>query len=262
MKRSENREYSKLARIYDSVMDDVDYESWADFIDEIIQTHRPEAKTILELACGTGSIALSLDELMCYEIVATDKSPEMVETARNKAERERSRVEFRVMDFLDIDLDRRYDIVLSTFDSINYLQRPEDILRLFEEVKKVLDPEGLFIFDFTTPKNSIQAIQYLNNEEGYAADHYRFFRKSRYNPDERIHYNIFDIEKLDADEETVLERYHEVHEQKIYTLREMLDIVGRTDYRLIAKYDGFDLVDADETSLRITMVLQCPKIRS
>lgn len=261
MKRIQSPEYSMLARIYDSIMDDVDYESWADFIDEVIQTHHPGAAGILELACGTGSIALSLDELMCYDIVATDKSHEMIDIARKKARKITSRVEFKVMDFLDIDLDRKFDIVLSTFDSINYLEDSGEIVQLLEEVKKALSRESFFIFDFTTPKNSMQAIEYLNNEEGYAPGNFRFFRKSRYDAQQRIHYNEFDIEKLDRDNELVLEKYHEIHEQRIYTLQEMLDIIGETDYTLVAKYDGFDLVDADESSLRITMVLQCPTIQ-
>ncbi|MDX1638433.1 MAG: class I SAM-dependent methyltransferase [Balneolaceae bacterium] len=253
-------EYSKLAMIYDTIMDDVNYEVWADFIDEIIQVNHPDPHSILELACGTGSIALSLDELMCYEIVATDKSPDMIEIARMKAEQQHSTVNFRVMDFLDIDLDRTFDVVVSTFDSINYLHRPRDIFKLLQEVKSVLTPESLFVFDFTTPKNSIRSIQFLNNEEGYAPGNYRFFRKSSYDPDNRMHYNKFEIEKLDH-QENVLETYEELHKQKIYTLPEMLDIIDETEYTLLAKYDGFDLVDADESSLRITMVLQCPTIQ-
>lgn len=248
-----------LAHVYDAIMDDVNYEAWADFIDAVIQQHHPDPAFILELACGTGSLALSLDELMCYDIVATDKSEQMIEIACNKAELSDASAQFRVMDFLNIELDRTFDVVLSTFDSINYLHEPTKILRLFEEVKKVLAPNGLFVFDFTTPKNSIQAIEYLNNEEGYTPDsNYRFFRKSSYDARNRIHYNAFNIEELDEDNETVLKRYREIHEQKIYTLQEMLDIIDETDYTLIAKYDGFDLVDADDSSLRITMVLQCP----
>ena len=50
--------YTHLAKVYDEVMKDIDYEDWADFIDEIIQNHNDEAKTILELACGTGSLAI------------------------------------------------------------------------------------------------------------------------------------------------------------------------------------------------------------
>ncbi|MFH5832427.1 class I SAM-dependent DNA methyltransferase [Halalkalibaculum sp. DA384] len=262
MKGSRSPEYSKLAYIYDTIMEDVDYEVWADFIDEIIQTNHPDPVSILELACGTGSMALSLDELMCYDIVATDKSPHMIKIARCKKRDNRwSDVDFKVMDFLDIALDRRFDAVISTFDSVNYLHKPRDIVRLLKEIKKVLKPDSIFVFDFTTPKNSIRSIKYLNNEEGYAPGNYRFFRKSSYNPSSRIHYNVFDIEKLDNDMETVLEKYHEVHKQKIYTLPEMLDIIDETEFTLLAKYDGFDLVEADESSLRITMVLQCPTIQ-
>lgn len=261
MKNKSQPEYSKLAEIYDEVMDDVAYDIWADFIDDIIQVHHPNPNTILELACGTGSLALNLDELGYYDILATDKSPHMIKQASKKGTEHGSGVRFEVMDFLDIHLDQAFDIVVSIFDSINYLHRSRDIHHLLGEVKKVITPESLFIFDFTTPRNSIQAIEFLNNEEGYTSDNYRFLRKSRYDGKKQIHYNSFQIEKLDTDGETVLERYSEEHEQRIYSLQQMLDIIGETDYNIVAKYEDFDLVEADSKSLRITMVLQCHDIQ-
>lgn len=256
MKSTQKPEYTKLADIYDVVMEDVNYDLWADFIDAIILKYHPDTKSVLELACGTGSLALSLDELECYNIVATDKSPQMIEKARKKNKVLRCNVDFRVMDFLDINLDQKFDVVLSVFDSINYIHSPDQILKFLGEVKKVLTPKSLLIFDFTTPKNSIQAIDYLNNEEGYADDNLRFFRKSSYDAIQKTHKNEFMIERLDDDHETVLEQFREVHQQKIYTLREMLDIINQTTYKIRAKYSGFDFEEADERSLRITMVLQ------
>ena len=47
--------YTSLAPLYDKLMEDVDYEAWAGFIDEIIQIHHSNPVEILELACGTGS---------------------------------------------------------------------------------------------------------------------------------------------------------------------------------------------------------------
>lgn len=262
MENIKRPEYSTLAEIYDVLMKEVDYEAWADFIDEIIQTHHPDPVSILELACGTGSLSLSLDELQCYDILATDKSPSMIRKARQKAKRQGADVRFTEMDFLDIRPEgKEFDIVLSLFDSVNYLQKPEDIRKLLAEVKKVLKPESLFIFDFTTPRNSIKAIQYLHNEKGYAQNHYRFFRKSRYDPHQQIHYNEFNIEKLDKNHESVQKRYSEKHRQRIYTLKEMLDIVGGSGYNIVAKYEDFDLIEATDNSLRITMVLQCPRIQ-
>lgn len=253
--------YSKLADIYDTVMKDVNYELWADFIDALILEHHPDPNEILELACGTGSISLYLDELECYDIVGTDKSPQMIEKARKKNESMRCNVEFRVMDFLDIQLDQTFDAAFCVFDSVNYLHSPDKVLRFLNESQKVLKPGGLLIFDFTTPKNSIQAIQYLNNEEGYTDNNHRYFRQSTYDPSQQIHKNEFKIDKLDDDQETVLKQFRETHQQKIYTLQQMLDIINQTAYNIKAKYSGFNFEEADEKSLRITMVLQCPNNR-
>ena len=261
MQVTEQPEYSKLADIYDSVMHDVNYELWADFIDALILEHHPEPRSVLEMACGTGSLSLSLDELGYYEITGGDKSRQMIDKARAKNKAMQCGVDFRVMDFLDINFTQKFDIVFSVFDSINYLLNPQQMLHFLKESKKVLKPDSLLIFDFTTPKNSVQAIEYLHNEEGYTEDNHRFLRKSTYNANEQIHKNEFRIEKLADDQETVVEQFREIHHQKIYTLQEMLDIIDQTAYKVRAKYSGFDFEEADEKSLRITMVLQCPNIQ-
>lgn len=252
--------YTVLAHIYDTLMQDVDYETWSDFIDEILQVYHPDPYTILELACGTGSLAFKLGELECYKILATDKSPEMIKRAREKNDRLHHSIEFRTMDFLNIDLDNKFDAVISTFDSVNYLEEPWDVLKMLREVKKVLTPQSIFVFDFTTPKNSREAIDFLDNEKGYTGKNYRFRRKSRFDAEKNIHYNEFKIEKIDTAREKVVDHFHEVHTQKIYTLNEMLDIIGQTDYQIIAALDNFSFAEAGKQSSRVTMVLQCPTI--
>lgn len=258
MEISQQPEYTKLAQIYDAVMEDVDYDLWADYIDALMLKHHPGPQTVLELACGTGSLSLSLDELECYDIVGTDKSQQMITQARQKNEEKHCSVEFEVMDFLDITLDRTFDIVVCVFDSINYMHSSDKILRFLEQTQQVLNRHSLLIFDFTTPRNSVQAIEYLHNEEGYTNDNYRFYRESIYDAEQQIHTNKFTIEKMDEDRETVLEQYREIHRQRTYTLEQMLDIIDQTAYNLVAKYDGFEFEEADNNSLRITMVLQCP----
>ncbi len=81
--------YYALARIYDQVMDHVDYAKWVQFILEIFEEHGlyPPASNkktpILECACGTGTVALHL-ALRGYEVSAFDSSAAMVEVARSK----------------------------------------------------------------------------------------------------------------------------------------------------------------------------------
>lgn len=251
-----NNTYSILAEIYDEVMVDVNYEMWTDYIDEIILQYHPQALDVLELACGTGTTALSLEELASYNITATDGSSKMIEIAKKKAAAEHSEVTFFTRNFLDLNLDQTFDVVFMVFDSLNYLHDPESILKLHKEVKKVLNPEGLFIYDFTTPRNSRIAIKYLNNESKRVNKLYRYHRESTYNGRKREHINRFTIERLDQDSGKVAETFQEEHRQHIYTLPEIESIIKKTDFTILETFGGFNLEPAHEKSLRITMVLK------
>lgn len=252
------RIYSAIAPIYNEIMKDVDYEDWADFIDEIIQEHRPEAVSILELACGTGQIAMFLEELECYDITATDFSDEMLEIGQRIADFREMKITWKQQDFFNITLEQQYDAVLALFDSVNYIRKDEQMLQFFENVAKVMHQDSVFIFDFTTPQHSEIVAEKLN-DEGITTDNYRFERRSFYIPTERTHVNEFEIEKLDASRENILYRDREVHRQRIYTFAEMKALIARTSLEIEAAYEDFDLVDASDESERITMVLRCPK---
>lgn len=252
--------YTSLAPLYDTLMEDVDYESWADFIDEIVQTHHFDPFDILELACGTGSLSLSLTELECYKVTGTDLSPSMIEVAKQKAQKFELPTRFFPMNFLEINLNERFDCIITVFDSVNYIQQEADVVKMLDSTFQLLKPGGLMVFDFSTPKNSMEAVDHLNNEEGDSGK-FRYFRSSRYNPIEKIHYNEFDIEELDEQTGKVINSYQETHKQRAYSLDEMLSIVAQTSYHLVAKYSGFDLIAADENSARVTMVLRCQTTR-
>lgn len=253
---SDEQNYSILAEIYDEVMSDVDYETWTDYIDEIILAHNPEAMDVLELACGTGTMALSLEELDCYHITATDASPHMIRIAREKADRIHSDVEFKTMNFLNLKFDKLFDVVYMVFDSLNYLHSEEDLLDLHNNVRQILKPGGIFVYDFTTPRNSRKAIHFLNNEQRVINRHYRYRRNSMYDEKEKIHTNRFYIEKTNPHTRKVIESYREEHRQKIYTQREIETMIKKTDFRILQAYDGFELKPAHSRSLRITMVLK------
>lgn len=253
---AEKRDYSVLAEIYDDVMADVDYETWADYIDEIILEHNPEAIDLLELACGTGTIALSLEELDCYTITASDGSPDMVQKAIEKGQKVHSEIDFQTINFLDIRLKKKFDVVFMVFDSINYLHTEIDILKLHEQVKNVLKPGGIFIYDFTTPRNSRKAIRFLHNHQKEISSTTRYYRESSFDGKNRIHTNHFRIVKEDPVNKNKSVVSEEKHQQKIYTQAEIEAIIKKTDFTILQAYDGFELRPAHEKSLRITMVLQ------
>lgn len=252
--------YTKLAPLYDELMGDVDYESWADYIDELMQLHHPNPVDVLEIACGTGSVCISLAELECYRLTGTDLSPAMIEEARKKARIYEVDIQFEAKSFTELDYHSEFDCVYSVFDSVNYLLTPKEIQQMLENVQNALRPGGIFIFDFSTPKNSLESVDYLNEAQGERG-HMRFYRISRYDPKQRIHYNEFEIDELDPNHNRVINTFHETHRQRAYTLQEMLSILKQTSYHLVAKYDGFDLIEATENSARVTIILQCQNIQ-
>lgn len=248
--------YTALADIYDEVMNNVDYETWANYIDEILMVHHPGAERIHELACGTGTMALSLEELGYYTITASDRSEAMIRVAREKAAEAGSEISFEVIDFLKLPTNVQYDAVFMVFDSINYLHDPEQIRELHQQVYTILNPGGLFIYDFTTPHNSRQAIRVLNNISRRVSPEVRFHRESTYHAKSRIHSNNFLIEYRDQEPPHRKRYFREIHEQKIYTRQEIMEIVRTTPFHIVAAYDGFMLKPAHDKSLRVTMVLR------
>ena len=250
--------YSKLAELYDTLMGDVDYESWADYIDEVMQTHHADPIDVMEVACGTGSVVLSLAELECYQLTGTDLSPAMIDVAKRKATEMEVNVQFEPAAFSELSFENQFDCVYAVFDSINYLHEEREVIEALNAIHRTLKSDGLFIFDFSTPKNSLESVDHLNEAEGERGN-LRFFRKSWYQTNEKVHYNEFEIEELNPATKLVTGSWYEMHRQRAYTLSEMLSILEQTPYHLVAKYDGFDLIEADDNSARVTIVLRCQK---
>ncbi|MGM0506174.1 MAG: class I SAM-dependent DNA methyltransferase [Bacteroidota bacterium] len=251
--------YHVLAALYDTLMGDVDYDAWADYVDELIQIHGPETEKILEVACGTGSLALSLDELGTYDVTATDLSEAMIRIARNKAALALSPVRFDVADMTDMaDLKnfQKYDAVLCLFDSLNYLLDPTDVSKALRQMRLTLKPGGLLIFDISTEANSREAEARLNRPEAVQSGEWQFRQESRYLEEERIHLNRFWIEPSDPDSPTD-QRWLEEHRQRIYSMEEIEEQIEKSPFRLLHKYDNFRLEPATPESLRITFVCQC-----
>src|SRR5690625_4715832 len=142
------------------------------------------------------------------------------------------------------------------FDSINYLHDPEQIRELHQQVYTILNPGGLFIYDFTTPHNSRQSIRVLYIISRSVSTEGRIHQKSTYHAKKRIHSNKF-LNKYKYQESPQEKRYiREIHEQKIYTRQEIMEIVRTTPFHIVAAYDGFMLKPAHDKSLRVTMVLR------
>ncbi|MGC9326708.1 MAG: class I SAM-dependent DNA methyltransferase, partial [Candidatus Hinthialibacter sp.] len=150
--------YSAFAEIYDQVMRDVDYGSWARHILRLAQKFDIPTQKILELACGTGGHALQLARMGC-DVVGVDRSSTMLRIAREKRDKAELHLDLRQgeMDsFSPLGLDRDFDLATCLYDSLNYILEEEKIECCFREVYAHLRMGGGFIFDVTTEYNLLQ----------------------------------------------------------------------------------------------------------
>ena len=76
--------YETLASMYDLLMDDVNYEQWAEYIHNQLQKHGVPGSRLLDLGCGTGNVTLPM-AMRGYEMLGLDASEEMLQIAAEKA---------------------------------------------------------------------------------------------------------------------------------------------------------------------------------
>lgn len=143
--------YGALAGAYDTLTTDVRYRKRADYLESQFRKSRIPVRKVLDLACGTGTIACLLAE-RGYEVTATDGSEEMLTVAAQKASRlPGGRPFFLHQAMPRLRLLEPVDAAVSTLDSLNYLTRAEDVRETFQRVFRYLTPGGVFLFDVNSP---------------------------------------------------------------------------------------------------------------
>jgi ubiquinone/menaquinone biosynthesis C-methylase UbiE len=238
--------YTKLATIYDHVMRHVDYAHWTDYVETLFHQHRTYPGRLLDLACGTGSLALELCK-RGYGVAGADASRSMVEVAEEKARAGGYDIAFHQKDLLDLSGLPRSDAVLCLYDSINYLMRVEEVAAALEQVRRVAVPGGVFIFDICTECNSLRHFQDMTDRD--RGDGFSYTRHSYY--DSGIQFNRFSI-RVGATGEL----YHELHRQRIYPLADVERVLEASPFQVEGAYDGFSLLPATEESDRVHFVLR------
>jgi len=76
---------------------------------ELIRAAKPDAKNVLELGCGTGSILKCLQD--AYKASGLDISGKMLSVARKKVPRSKL---FR-QDMVDFRIDGRFDVIFCVY---------------------------------------------------------------------------------------------------------------------------------------------------
>lgn len=157
MKNTPPSSYDPIAEMY--------HKLWADWylpaalpaLEHLFFSKVPPRSKVLDVCCGSGHVTRELI-WRGHVVTAVDASAELIAIAR----RDWPGVDWRVQDARHIEVGQaNYAAALSTFDSLNHLEKVDDLESVFRGVHRALKPGGLFVFD-------------MNLEEAFLSDHRRW----------------------------------------------------------------------------------------
>ena len=237
--------YTNFASVYDTFMDNVPYDEWAEYVTGILKEHGITEGLVCELGCGTGQMTRRLADAG-YEMIGIDLSAEMLDVAR---EAEYDRVEdleqsilYLQQDMCEFELYGTVAAIVSLCDSMNYITDEESLLQVFRLVNNYLDPGGLFLFDMNTEykyKELLGNTTIAENREDASFIWENFF-------DEETGINEYDLtifkkadlelEDEDGSTEALFERFTETHLQKAYSFDTIKRLLAEAGMEFVAVY--------------------------
>lgn len=135
--------FAHYAAYYNLLYQDKDYAGEADYVASLITRHAPQARTLLNLGCGTGRHDALLAQ-RGYRVAGVDLSEQMLKVARQQSE---PGLEYHQGDARTIRLGQTFDVVTALFHVMSYQTSNEDLLAVLATAAAHLRPGGLLVFD-------------------------------------------------------------------------------------------------------------------
>jgi ubiquinone/menaquinone biosynthesis C-methylase UbiE len=133
--------FTKSARYYDALYGFKDYSAAAGEIHKVIQRLNPRAKSLLDVACGTGR---HVEELSAhYRVEGLDINDDLLAVARERC----PDVPFYSASMVDFELERRFDVVTCLFSSIAYVKTLEGMKAAVGTMRRHLRPGGVLVIE-------------------------------------------------------------------------------------------------------------------
>ena len=240
--------YTDFAYIYDRLMKkDVDYEKWADYIENIFARYDKNPSLVCDLACGTGNITVPLAR-RGYDMTGIDVSEDMLNIAREKATD--NDILFLNQNIASLDLYGTMDAFTCMIDGVNYIISPKALLDMLTKIKTCfLEKDGLFVFDISTRhklENVIGSNTFIHSDKDvFYAWQNRYIAKK----------NLSDMMlTFFVKSGKSYRRFEERHLQRAYTEDEIRKIAKRAGFRQIDAYDELTFDPPKPDSERLVFV--------
>lgn len=137
--------YAKIAEFYDREHDYL-FQDIQMYVEYVVSAGDP----VLELACGTGRIAIPIAEAG-FRVMGADSSNAMLERAKARAAKSKAAQRLTLVQGDSRDADAieggPFGVVIMALDALSHIQTPEDQLHALTAARKALDPRGVLLLD-------------------------------------------------------------------------------------------------------------------
>ncbi len=240
--------YTDFARIYDSLMQsDIDYEKWADYIENLFDMYGVSPNLVCDLACGTGNITIPLAK-RGYDMTGVDISEDMLNMARSKSEG--LDILYLNQNISDIDLYGTMGAFLCMIDGINYILPQKSLLKMFTRIKTCfIDRGGLLIFDISTEyklKNIIGSNTFVHcGRDIFYTWQNRYIEKKKLSD----MFLTFFVKQGGS-----YARFEERHLQRAHSVTELTSILKKAGFETVDTYGELSFNPPSPDSERIVFV--------
>ncbi|HJV44390.1 MAG TPA: class I SAM-dependent methyltransferase [Bacillota bacterium] len=207
---SNSSSYHALAAVYDQLMGDAPYDQWIEFAQKQWAHLGLKPRTVIDLACGTGTITSLLVEYG-YQLIGVDLSEDMLAVTYDKLKEKGRSIQLYQQDMRELKVPSSVDAIVCFCDSISYLTEDLDVQKTFHRVYEALNPGGVFLFDIHSPYKVNEVFgneTYTLSEEDIA---YIWQCYSLGNDTVQHELDIF------VKEDEFYQRYEEIHQQRGYS---------------------------------------------
>ncbi len=242
------KSYGEFAHIYDKLMHaDVNYEHWADYIENIFDMYNINPSLVCDLACGTGNITIPMAK-RGYDMTGVDISEDMLNIAREKSTG--LDILYLNQSLTKLDLYGSMGAFLCMIDAFNYILSPKLLQNTFKKLKTCfMDPDALLIFDISTHHKLKNVIG--NNTFIHSTKDVFYSWQNRFIEDK----NMSDMMlTFFTKGKSGYNRFEERHLQKAYTEEEIKYLLKNAGFKQVDTYNELTFEKPGKESDRIVFV--------
>lgn len=234
--------YDRFARVYDRVGQSTPAEIMKNgYLQQLLDHCGWQGSTILDLGCGTGTLAIWLAE-QGYTVTALDASAAMVEQARRKAEwqGQHTNLSWLVQDIRSLELEQRFDLVIALNAVLSHILDADELAEALGRIGQVMQPGSLFLFELPT-RHAMQNV-WGNNRVVEVHDDITWIWQHRWDNERASSFTEL-THFVPAQEHPLLyERIFEVHVHRAYSREEIEPLLSAAKLQL-REIVGFGTLD-------------------